>query len=90
MERAEKRLGPETVEILEKRYSTLVVDPYALNIISEGDRRNQTRLSFFSSFVAHTVREAIENGVLEEDGRVVLFGDASFGPNYDSTGKLIL
>lgn len=89
MERRESITAVNRPEILRETYPVLVMDPYALNIIDQGPRVGEARLSFYSAFVAHTARELIEDGRLGQDGKVVLFGDASFGSKYPSTGKLM-
>lgn len=83
--------GPEIAkpEMLQKEYPILVVDPYALNIIDQGPRYGEARLSFYSAFVARAARKMIEDGRLGLSGKVVLFADASFGPNFASVGSLI-
>jgi hypothetical protein len=83
--------GPEIAkpEMLQKEYPILVVDPYALNIIDQGPRMGEARLSFYSAFVARAARKMIEDGRLGLSGKVVLFADASFGPNFASVGSLI-
>lgn len=75
----------ESREALDRHYPVLVIDPYAVNIKDQGPNFGDVRLSFYSAFVAHTAREIIEAGLVDE---VIVFDDASFGPDYASAGDL--
>ena len=79
--------GENKPEILSRHYSVLVIDPYSINIKEAGPNTGDVRLSFYSAFVAHTAREIIEAGIADE---IVLFDDASFGPEFASAGDLTL
>lgn len=76
----------EVSEILKGHYKYLVVDPYAINLIDQGPRKGQSRLSFYSAFIVNAAHELMTTGRVDN---IILSSDASFGSASDSTGHLI-
>lgn len=72
--------------ILDQHYRYLVVDPYAVNLIDNGPRKGDSRLSFYSSFIVNTARELLDANTAD---RAILFSDASLGEERQSTGELM-
>jgi len=75
-----------TTEILVRHYKCLVVDPYAVNLIDDGPRKGQARLSFYSAFITNAAYELYKAGNVDN---IILFSDASFGDETKSTGDLM-
>lgn len=73
-----------TAEVLRDHYKYLVVDPYAENLIDQGSREGDVRLSFYSAFITNAAHELVAAGKVDN---VVLFSDASFAGSSDVRGR---
>jgi len=87
MEKAEQSKPQFNHEALNRHYAVMAVDPYALGMDSEGPNKGKVRMSYYSHQIIHAAGRIYRAGLVD---RVVLFGDASFGPDYPSTGDLMV
>lgn len=72
--------------VLYAHYPVMAVDPYALGIDLSNPEEAKVRLSYYSHQITHFAANLYRVGSID---KVVVFGDASFGSDYPSTGELI-
>ena len=86
MEREGAHVSDYERKVLYAHYPIMAVDPYSLGIDLTDPEEAKVRLSYYSHQITHFAANLHRIGSID---RIVVFGDASFGPDFPSTGQLM-